>query len=291
MQTQSIPPLPDLPAAGLMPAQTPRLAPKQALRRVKTREFPTFRTIMALMLREMSSRYGRSPGGYVWAVLEPVGTILILSIAFSFMLRAPPLGTSFILFYATGFLPFSLYSTVAKTAMNAIDYSRPLLMYPAVTWVDAMAARFLLNALTGISVATIVFTGIAFLPNVRLSLDLPPILMAHLMALVFALGVGALNCAISGLFPIWDMVWGILTRPLMLLSGVLYTFESLPTFARSILWYNPLIHVVGEMRAGFYPMYNSSYVSPAYVLLLGLGLMAFGCTLLVRYHRDILNDA
>lgn len=79
MQNQTIPPLPDLPAH---PASAPR--------RVKTREFPTFRTVMALVLREMSSRYGRSPGGYIWAVLEPVGTILILSIAFSFMLRSPP---------------------------------------------------------------------------------------------------------------------------------------------------------------------------------------------------------
>jgi capsular polysaccharide transport system permease protein len=279
MQNQTTSPLADLPPL-----------PTGAPRRVKTREFPTFRTIMALILREMSSRYGRSPGGYVWAVLEPVGTILILAIAFSFMLRSPPLGTSFVLFYATGFLPFSLYSTIARATMNAIDYSRPLLMYPAVTWVDAMAGRFLLNALTGVSVSAIVFTGIACLPNMHLSLDLPPILMAHLMTLVIGLGVGALNCAISGLIPIWDMIWNILTRPLMLLSGVLYTFESLPSFARSILWYNPLIHIVGEMRAGFYPMYNSSYVSISYVLLTGLGLLAFGCTLLVRYHRDILHD-
>ena len=279
MQNQTTAPLPDLPPL-----------PTGAPRQVKTREFPTFRTIMALILREMSSRYGRSPGGYVWAVLEPVGTILLLAIVFSLMLRTPPLGTSFILFYATGFLPFALYSNISKATMNAIDYSRPLLMYPAVTWVDAMTGRFLLNGLTGISVATIVFTGISLLPNMHLSLDLPPILMAHLMALVLGLGVGAVNCVISGLFPVWDMIWNILNRPLMLLSGVLYTFESLPPTVRAILWYNPLIHIIGEMRSGFYPMYNSSYVSTAYVLLLGLGLLAFGCTLLVRYHRNILND-
>lgn len=278
MQPDLPPPLPDLPATT---------RPHSGIR---TREFPTVRTIMALILREMSSRYGRSPGGYVWAVLEPVGTIVILAVAFSFMLRSPPLGTSFVLFYASGFLPFSLFSTISKTTMNAIVYSRPLLMYPAVTWVDAMAARFLLNGLTGISVAVVVFSGIAFLPDVRLALDLPPILMAYLMALVFGLGVGAVNCAISGLFPIWDMIWGIITRPLMLLSGVLYTFDALPAFARAILWYNPLIHIVGEMRAGLYPMYNASYISKTYVLLIGLGLLVFGCTLLVRYHRDILHD-
>ena len=32
----------------------------------------TFRTISALIMREMQTTYGRSPGGYLWAVLEPV---------------------------------------------------------------------------------------------------------------------------------------------------------------------------------------------------------------------------
>ena len=43
--------------------ELPQEGPK--LRRVKTRSYATGRTIMALVLREMSTRYGRTPGGYI----------------------------------------------------------------------------------------------------------------------------------------------------------------------------------------------------------------------------------
>ncbi|MEL6475009.1 MAG: sugar ABC transporter permease, partial [Pseudomonadota bacterium] len=33
------------------------------------RRFASLRSIIALMLREMATSYGRSPGGYLWAVL------------------------------------------------------------------------------------------------------------------------------------------------------------------------------------------------------------------------------
>ena len=32
------------------------------------------------MLREMGSTYGRSPGGYLWVIAEPIGVIAVLSI-------------------------------------------------------------------------------------------------------------------------------------------------------------------------------------------------------------------
>lgn len=39
----------------------------------KQMPFATFRTVMAMVLREMTATYGRTPGGYIWAIIEPVG--------------------------------------------------------------------------------------------------------------------------------------------------------------------------------------------------------------------------
>lgn len=258
--------------------------------RVQTRSLPTSRAILALMLREMSTRYGRSPGGYLWALLEPIGAIAILSLAFSLIVRSPPLGSSFILFYATGYLPFMVYGSITGVVARAIPYSRPLLMYPAVTWVDATLARFLLNALTGASITFFVILGILLATDARIIIELPPILLSQFLLLVVALGIGTLNAALFGLIPVWEMIWGIAMRPLMLASGVMFIYEDMPAFARTILWYNPLLHVTGEMRKGFYPMYDANYVSPIYVLSIGLISLFLGVVLLGRYHRTILNN-
>ena len=244
---------------------------------------------MALILREMSTRYGRTPGGYIWSIIEPTAAILVLSVGFSLVMRTPSLGNSFLLFYATGYLPFNLYLTVSGTVAASIGFSKPLLKYPAVTWVDAVLGRFLLNSLTGILITLILLGGILLVVDTRAIVDIPPLIQAMALSMILSLGVGVLNCALMGLFPIWVVIWSVVTRPLFLASGIIFIFDQLPTFAQKVLWYNPLIHITGLMRTGVYSMYAPQYISPTYVMACGLISLTLGLILLGRFHRDILN--
>jgi capsular polysaccharide transport system permease protein len=178
---------------------------------------------------------------------------------------------------------------LSNTISKAISFSKPLLKYPAVTWVDAVIARFLLNSLTGLLISALLLGGILLVIDSRAVLDLPAIATAMGLAMVLGLGVGVLNCALIGLFPLWAMVWSIITRPLFIASGVFFLYDTLPPLAREILWYNPLIHIVGLMRTGFYSTYTAAYINEIYVLVVALVCLAMGLILLGRYHRDILN--
>jgi capsular polysaccharide transport system permease protein len=254
-----------------------------------TRSFASLRSILALMLREMSTRYGRTPGGYVWALLEPIGALIVMSVAFSILMRSPPLGNSFILFYASGFLVFIIYANVAGQVQSAISFSKPLLMYPAVSWIDAILARFVLNFLTNVAVTTIVFFGILEFTPATATLDFGPMVLAAVLSAVLGLGIGTLNCCLVGLFPAYGQIWSIATRPLFLVAGVIFTYEMLPASVQAILWYTPWIHITGLFRTGVYPTYSANYVSVTLVLLWSLIPLALGLMLLRRYHQDILN--
>ncbi len=272
-----------------MSSGDPQTQPPARITGLRRRRFATPRTITALMLREMSTRYGASPGGYAWAIAEPLGMIIILGAAFSLVLRTPSLGSSFLLFYATGFLPFNLYQSLNGMIMRAIWFSRPLLGYPAVTWMDALLARFILNSLTAILVSYILLVGIMIVTETRTVLDMGPIVLAMALAMLLGLGTGALNCLLIGLFPVWEHVWSIAMRPMFLISAVFFIVEDLPPFTQNLLWYNPLVHISGLMRMGFYPMYSPGYISVTYVVSVALITMALGFVLLARYHQDILN--
>ena len=248
------------------------------------------RTIIALMLREMGSRYGRTPGGYIWAVLEPLGMIILLSFGFSLLLRSPSLGNSFLLFYATGYLPFNLFIQTSNTTMAALTYSKNLLKYPAVTWIDAVSARAILNILTNTLVAYILMVGILFFVDSRTILDFGAILLSFLMAALLGLGTGLVNCALNGFLPIWPNIWRIVTRPLFLASGIIWIMTDLPPFAQDILWYNPLVHITTVARIGYYPTYDPQHTSVMFPVLVGLTLIAFGLLVLRRYNLWILNQ-
>lgn len=254
------------------------------------RRFKGPRVIMALILREMSTTYGRSPGGYLWAMLEPIAGIALLSLVFSAAFRTPPLGTEFPLFYASGYLPFMLYVTVAQKVSTCIRFSKQLLSYPCVTYFDAIMARFLLSSLTHIMVFIIVMTGIILIGDSQPTIDPLLILNALGMAAVLGLGVGTLNCFLFGVLPVWEQVWGILNKPLFIISGVLFLFDSVPSPYDNYLVFNPLVHVVGEMRRGIFTNYQGAYVEPFYIYLFSLSVFAIGLLLLNRYNRTILNN-
>jgi capsular polysaccharide transport system permease protein len=251
--------------------------------------FGTLRTVAALVLREMSTTYGRSPGGYVWAVLEPVASIALLTFVFSLAFRSPPLGSNFPIFYATGFMPFILFNDVSNKLSQSINYSKQLLSYPRVTFIDVILARMILSVLTRLLVSYLIFVGILSIYNTGTQLDLPHVMLSFAMALAFGIGVGTVNCFLMSMFPVWRQAWSILTTPLMLISGVILLVDSLPDQFRYYLTFNPLVHVTAEMRLAFYYSYTAPYVSPVYVFGVSLVLTAIGLIFLRRYYRDILE--
>ena len=251
--------------------------------------FGTLRTLSALILREMATSYGRSPGGYLWALAEPVLGIALLSVVFSIGFRSPLLGTNFPMFYATGLLPFLMFSDLSTKGAQAINYSKQLLMYPRVTFIDAILARYILNLLTQILICGIVFSGIILCYETRTIIQMDVILTALAMVAALSLGIGLFNCFLMSMFPIWQRIYSILTRPLLLVSAVIFTLESVPEPYRGWLWYNPLVHIGGLLRSGFYYSYKASYVEPRYVFAIAAIFGVLGLLFLRRYHRDIME--
>jgi capsular polysaccharide transport system permease protein len=251
----------------------------------------TARTVGALMLREMITTYGRSPGGYLWALLEPIGSVAMLTLVISsgLKLQQPSLGISFAMFYASGMLVFTMYVRMQQKIAQSIVYSRSLLLYPSVKFFDTIVARTLLNMITQGAIMLVVFGGIMLLFETRTNLDLRWILASMGMATALAVGVGVLNAFLMPLFPIYASVFGILTTPLFFTSGVLYTFEELPSFAQDIMWYNPLVHVTAMMRRGFYSQYDGEFIDPIYVLSFSTLLTLIGYVLVSRYYRIIVD--
>lgn len=246
------------------------------------------RSIAALALREMGTRYGRRPGGYVWALLQPLGVIIVLAFGFSLLAHSPSLGTSFLLFKGTGLLLLQLVTALSHTVGHAISYSRALLFYPRVTWVDAVIARFLLNTLVLWVVTTLILFGIILYDGVTLMPDWGRIALAMGLGTLLGLGLGCLNCFLFLRFPVWQNLWGMITAPLFLISGVIFLYEEMPPLAQQVLWFNPVLHITGLMRDGVYAGYAPGYVSVAFVGACAVVPMVLGLLLLRQHHRDLL---
>lgn len=246
------------------------------------------RAVAALILREISTTYGRTYGGYLWAVLEPIAAVALLTAIFSMFFEHPPLGTSFALFYATGYLPFMLYSDLSSKVAHAVRYSRPLLGYPMVNWWDAMLARALLNSATHMVVFLVVIAGLHLLEGLRVSLDPVSVGLALLLAALLGASIGALNAFLFHIAPVWERIWSVVNRPMFILSGIMFLPDALPAPYGDWLWWNPLTQIIATMRMGFYDYYDPFHLHPGAVLLAAMTCMLLALIFLGRHARGVM---
>lgn len=252
--------------------------------------YQSFRVIFALLMREMTTSFGRSKLGYLWAVLEPVGGIAVLTLGFSLLFRQPPLGNSFALFYATGFIPFACYTNTYAQVSSALKANKTLLFYPAVTFADAIIARVLLVVITQFVIWVIVLGGILLLEDTGAHLDIPRIGISFLAAIGIGTAVGLINATLFELMPSWQQIWGILNRPIFFLSCIFFLFDSMPAGVQKFLWWNPLVHVIGTMRSGVYSEYAGDYISWLYISGFSLVLAVIGLLNMRALNRFIMNN-
>ncbi|POF34337.1 ABC transporter permease [Roseibium marinum] len=245
-----------------------------------------FAIVFALVVREMTTRYGNKFGGYLWAILDPVLTIFILTAVFSTIARVPPLGRSFTLFFTTGYALFYMYRSTSEQVGSAVEANRALLNYPVVRPYDAIIGRVLLQVATLFVVNLLLFGGLYFVVPFE-KMDIGPILLASLIAIVLGAGVGAANIVWFHLSSTYQQVWGIINRPAFMVSGVFFLPESVPHPFQNYLLWNPLVHIVGLFRTGFYPTYRAEYINMPYIVGLAIFSIVFGFFLVWLYDAQL----
>jgi capsular polysaccharide transport system permease protein len=219
-----------------------------------------FVVVAALVIREMATRYGTKIGGYAWAIIDPLAFVLLLTAVFSAIARVPALGTNFPLFFASGYIPFWIYRSLADQISGAVSANRPLLNYPIVQPYDTVFARLILQLVTIFVVVLIIFGGIGYFIEPLPTLDVPKLLLAGSIAVMLGVGVGMTNIVLFHLSSTYQQVFQIVNRPLFLISGVFILPESVPHPYQDYLMWNPLVHIVALFRQGFYGTYRAQLV-------------------------------
>ena len=234
------------------------------------------RVIGALVMRETRTRFGKSQLGYFWALAEPVGYVMFLSVIFGALNRQAPFGASMSLFFATGVLPFLLFNNIAKAVSFAFDANEALLSFPIVKPVDTLVARAILETATMLAVMIITLSIIVVTGGLAGPSHIWTLLEAIIGLAVAGFGLGSVNAVVSKQFSSWRNVYDISTRPLMLFSGVMFLPDAMPQSARDILAYLPTLQGVELFRMGFYEGYRSSVLDPGYLFAVGLVLCLLG---------------
>lgn len=232
----------------------------------------------AVVLREMRVRFAGRKLGYLWAVFEPLTHIAVLTLVFTLVERVSPVDESMPVFFATGIMPWLLFTrTVARTS-QAAEANQALLVYPHIYPVDFMLCRIAIESAT--CLAALIVLGVAGWVLTGFSPE-RPLDMAWCWTVVTLLGggVGMINAVMLSLMPSYEDIYKPLQRLLYFASGIFFTAAALPHAAQDMLQWNPMLHAIEWFRSAALPSYGGDFANPTALALLSLaafmtGLMA-----------------
>jgi capsular polysaccharide transport system permease protein len=244
-----------------------------------------WRIILALMLRDVRTRFFGSAIGFIFAAGWPLANIFILVVFNSALGRAAPYGTSATLWFATGLVPFMAFQYMARFTMLGLVLNRPLLGLPVVKVMDIMLARGLLEVLNAglvaiLSMLILFAMGVPFMPS-----DTVQAFWAMAASMLLGLGFGLINGIIAGFYLGWVTGYGLVSILLWVASGILFVPDSLPEKARYWLSFNPALQGVEWMRSAYYPGFGATVLDKTYMLCCAAGAIFLGL-LLERLARE-----
>jgi capsular polysaccharide transport system permease protein len=254
---------------SLSPPSTGRVGPAQLIA-------AQWRVLVALMLRDIRTRFFGSAWGFLIVIAWPLSHIVALLAMRVLIGRTVPYGESAALWFATGIIPFMSFSYMSRFIMIGIVLNRPLLNFPVLKITDILFARAIIEILNAGAVIIILLSGFWFFDVDFMPLDVTQAAYAIIASMLLGLGMGVINAIIATAVPMWLTGYALLLIVLWISSGVFFVPSSLPEIARNILYFNPAVHGIEWMRSAYYDGYNSTILSKTYILAAGLASLAMG---------------
>ncbi len=234
--------------------------------------------VFALFVRELKTRFGKYRLGYVWALLEPLVHVIVLSLILSAVGRSDFSGIPLYLFLATGIVPYLFFTKTTAQCMGAIEANRGLFNYRQVRPVDPVLARIILESIIHfVSYLVLLFIAAWFLDyDIRIH---DPLGLITINALLFLLtfGVSLIFSVYGTLYPeMMKLVPMLIFRPMYFMSGIMFPLYVVPTEYHHWLLWNPMLHVVELNHLYYFRGFETGDVSLSFVALFALASITFG---------------
>lgn len=228
-----------------------------------------------LVKRDLKLKYRRSFLGYLWSVLNPLMTMVVLVVVFSHMFRAGI--SNFPVYLLCGQICFQFMTQSTTLAMGSIGGNAALLKkvyVPKYIFSLAKTSSGMVDFCFNIIALLIVMAATKAPFTIQL-LWLP---LIALQIYIFIVGLGLFLAAASVFFRDIAYIYSVFCTAWMYLTPIFYPFDMLPDWLQWIVMhFNPMYMYIHQMRSvcvdGVMPdmiFFTRGYIVSFIILMFGI---------------------
>lgn len=222
------------------------------------------RVIKALMLRELTTRFGRENIGFLWIMVEPLLFAILVGLMWSALKGPEEYGISIIAFVVTGYIPLVLFRSCASRAVSAFSANGSLMYHRQLKVLDLLLVRFVLELVGHMMAYAFAASALGALGYFPWPHDVGFLLLGWFYYSFFTFSITLVIAPLSEFSEVLEKVLPVTTYLMIPFSGAFYLVSALyPAAAAFVLW-SPPVHGMEMMRYGVFgpsidPRYDFGY--------------------------------
>lgn len=267
--------------------ETEVLAWSNTGRLVSSRLGTTGRVLKALVLRELMTRFGRTHGGFLWLILEPLILTTLIIIWWSIAFGSTKQGVAIVPLALSGYSLITLWRHIVSRFIHCFRHNASLMFHRNVKPMDTILGRFFLETTGALISFFIAYTFLYFFDQIGPIYDIFLLLAGWYLLALLSFSVAL---SIAALCELWEpaekFVQPILYVTLPL-TGLFFMVSWLPSDYRSLALTSPLVHTFEMFRGGLIGPSVQVYFYTDYVAYCIVFLAAFGFLLMRKAEAHI----
>ena len=275
--------------AGFDLVITPRGGPAE----LKLWELWEYRELIGMFVRrDLATYYKQTILGPAWFIIQPLLTTIVFVIVFSGIAGLETGGVAPALFYLSGIVPWNYFAdsfvqTSNTFVANQTIFSKvyfPRMVLP-VSVVAGNLVKLLIQSFLFASLWLYHLPGGQIDPSASLLLAPPCILLLCLISL----GFGVLSSGLTSKYRDLQFLIGFAVQLGMYGTPIIYPVSILSPTLRTVMWFNPLSHIIETLRHGFLGIGEVSWPGLCYSLGFAIGLLLLGLIVFNRTEQTFLD--
>lgn len=245
------------------------------------------RVIHALMLRELTTRFGRENIGFLWIMVEPLLFAGLVALIWRFMKGPEEHGVGIIAFVISGYIPITLFRHGVARSVSIFVANSSLLYHRQVKVLDFVLVRFLIELLG--AMMAYVFIGTILIGFDAFPVPANPGLFVAGWALyaLISFSICLVIAPLSEMSEVLEKFIPVTTYIMIPFSG-LFTMASwlTPSMREYLLW-SPFVNGMEMMRGGLWGSNLTVYYNIWNPIVCSIVLMVLGLALCRHVRRNL----
>ncbi len=235
-------------AVGIARPPLLRITPPSRWWVLPVRELWDYRELTYFFVwRDIKVRYKQTAIGAMWAILQPLLTMLVFSLFFGKLAHIPSQGLPYPIFYYSALLPWLYFAGALQNSTASIVENQRLVTkvyFPRL----ALPLSSVLSGLVDFGISFFMFIAMMFYYRIHVGWPILLVPFFLLLAVLTALGVGLWLAALNAIYRDVRYVVPFLVQFWMFASPVVYPSSLVPAKWRWAYGLNPMTGVIEGFR-------------------------------------------